>query len=103
MYYILDENKNVVAVSTTQWAQWFESAPNRIMRRDKVKDMNVSTVFLGLDHGSPGNPHLFETMVFGGTWADQYCRRVGTYHEAQNTHAEVVAALYLGKLNVWEF
>lgn len=64
---------------------------------DEVGDARVSTVWLGLDHGFlPGGPPLiFETMIFGGDYAD-YCQRYATEAEAAAGHAAVVAALAEG-------
>lgn len=56
------------------------------------KDVQVSTVFLGLDHGyGEGPPILFETLVFGGPLdqsGDRYC----TWEEAEAGHERWVKA-----------
>ncbi len=49
----------------------------------------VSTVFLTYDHGWPGCPLLFETMVFGGP-LDGRQERYGTWAEAEAGHAAMV-------------
>jgi len=52
----------------------------------------VSTVFLGLDHGFAGPtelPILFETLVFGGT-LDGETKRCCTWPQAEKQHAEMV-------------
>ena len=51
----------------------------RVAREKVVPGVDVSTVFLGLDHGyGDGPPILYETMVFGGTLdgeQDRYATR----------------------------
>lgn len=57
---------------------------------------DVSTVWLGLDHGFGSDvPLIFETMVFGGDedWADLLCQRYSTEEEAADGHAEIVATV----------
>jgi hypothetical protein len=60
--------------------------------KTKVGDAEVSTVFLGLDHGweVDAPPILFETMVFGGV-LDQEQVRYATWAEAESGHAAMVA------------
>jgi hypothetical protein len=55
-------------------------------------DVEVSTVWLGLDHNwhDDGPPVIFETMIFGGP-LDLECWRYVTEAEAQAGHDEVVA------------
>jgi len=61
---------------------------------DVVGESKVSTVWLGLNHEfRPDRPPLiFETMIFGGQYAD-YCERYATEAQAAAGHAAVVAAL----------
>lgn len=63
--YILDKNdKPVPCNSFMKWARWFESADKRV-ELTKVGELEISTVFLGLDHSwGDGPPVLWETMVF---------------------------------------
>jgi hypothetical protein len=48
------------------WAAWYENAERHI-GLDTIRDVKVSTVFLGLDHNfyGEGPPILWETAVFG--------------------------------------
>jgi hypothetical protein len=51
-------------------------------------DVHVSTVFLGIDHGSirgSEKPILFETMIFGGEH-DGYLTRYTSYDDAVKGH-----------------
>jgi hypothetical protein len=67
-YYIL-KGKIPIATNDVQlWGRWMEQSVengNRIVKQEKIRDLWISTVFLGLDHQfQEGPPLLFETMVF---------------------------------------
>lgn len=65
--YILDDKGNPITCNDVlEWAKWFESAgKTRIVNQTVVDDVEVSTVFLGLDHSfGVGEPLIYETMVF---------------------------------------
>jgi hypothetical protein len=92
-YYILDENGNVQPCELLTWAAWFED--NREKRRlahDVLPGaVEVSTIFLGVDHDfGSGPPLIFETMIFGGPH-DQYQERYSTKAQALDGHARAVA------------
>ena len=61
-----------------------------VISRTTGAGVQVSTVFLGIDHNwtGQGRPILFETMVFGGgeVWEDVQ-QRYRTWQEAQEGHA----------------
>lgn len=86
--YILQGDK-VVAVDTPTWAVWFENHfLERVVARTVVQPgLEVSTVFLGLDHGLwlGGPPLVFETLVFGGL-LDGEMDRYSTMAEALTGH-----------------
>lgn len=66
-----------------------ETAERRVARTE-IGPLTVSTVFLGLDHGSgKGPPVLFETMIFDGG-EDGYQTRCSTWAEAEIQHAAAV-------------
>ena len=53
----------------------------------------VSTVWMGIDHGFvPGEPVIFETMVFDKTGESVECRRYSTEAEAKAGHTQAVKA-----------
>lgn len=89
--YILDENKNPIPVTIHEWAIFFKNFEARIVKQEDIGDMQVSTVFLGIDHGFGLNkrPILFETMIFGGE-LDQEEWRYCTWDEAIKGHDEAV-------------
>jgi hypothetical protein len=84
--YILDKDGNPVPEpDVLKWGKWFEKADRKVantnyLRRNNktnfAKLINVSTVFLGLDHcfSGRGKPILYETMIFGGSH-DSYQER----------------------------
>jgi len=82
-----------------KWAKLFNDRKledDRWWRVDKtqVGDVEVSTVWLGLDHNyyDDGPPLIFESMVFGGEY-DDYMDRYSTWEQAQAGHDRIVAAL----------
>lgn len=101
--YILDENgepKEEPDLMT--WARWFETArEERIVARTDLKDVYVSTVFMGLDHnfGLGNKPILWETIVFenkpttetimGNTFT--FHKTVDGYGERYHTKGEAIA------------
>jgi len=71
------------------WAKWFESF-DRHIAKDEIKDVLVSTVFLGLDYSfNGGDPVLWETMIFGGAH-DETQLRYTSREEAMKGHREAV-------------
>lgn len=91
-FYIL-EDKTPKSVSMMEWAMWVEQDPlnHRRIAWDEIETMQVSTVFLGMNHGYNGQVLLFETMVFGEGEMSDYQERYETYDEALEGHARIVA------------
>jgi len=99
LYYILNENNEPVPEKDfRKWSAWFHNIDNRRVARDKIKheafgvEIEISTVFLGLDHSysRTGDPVLFETIIFNGeenVSMDRYC----TWKEAEKGHQEMVS------------
>ena len=102
--YILDEHGNPKREPNLfKWAMWLEHShdskgkDNRIIARDHIGEIFISTVFLGLDHnpdnlrrtGKRGKPVLWETMIFGGQH-DQYMRRYASRDDAVVGHSEAL-------------
>jgi hypothetical protein len=94
-HYIL-EGHEVKAVDMMTWARWLQTArQDRVVARTTVMEgVDVSTVFLGLDHrfGEDGPPLIFETMVFGGQH-DQDMQRYSTWDEAEAGHKRMCEML----------
>ena len=91
MYWILDSDKRPVQTSDVlEWGRFYETQ-DRIVARSKIGDVQISTVFLGIDHSwDNGTPVLFETMVFGGNH-DQYQERCSTWKQAEDMHERACA------------
>ena len=74
------------------WAKWHDT-PQRIIARDEIGDVLVSTVFMGLDAGmGTRTPLFFETLVFRGEHNDM-SDRYATRDEALAGHREIVQAV----------
>ena len=90
MYYDRDGQP----ISQDEWIErWGRGIDYRQVARTTVDESDVSTVWLGLDHGfGRGRPLIFETMVFGGPLSDE-CWRYSTECEALAGHAKMVERL----------
>lgn len=98
-HYVLDERGEPIAVDLLTWALWYESRrEDRVVLQDRpARDVFVSTVFLGLDHGfwfdgQPHDPVLWETMIFGGVF-DQFQNRYSSRLDALRGHAFALAVI----------
>ena len=93
MYYKLDKNKKVVKATLQEFSEIFKDSNARTVKKTKVGVSEVSTVFLGMDHGfGSAKPIVFESMVFGGN-NDGMQRRYSTWDEAVKGHNEIVDEL----------
>lgn len=89
--YILKDGVPVPEPDLLTWAKWFENDDNRRVAFTKIGNVDVSTIFLGIDHAFfGGKPVLFETMVFGGEM-DQRQERYYILEEAMIGHERVVS------------
>ena len=95
-FYILEHHTPVPLDDIVAWARWKVDSVAWRVARSQVADVEISTVFLGLDYNFTyqGPPMLFETMVFKrpgvGDVVHEYTRRYPTWDEAEAGHAEVV-------------
>ena len=102
-YYILDADGQPAPIDDCiAWAEWVGANHDRsvveqtTMAGPDGSIIQVSTVFLGLDHSHGGPlPLLYETMIFGGQH-DQMMWRYSTPEQATAGHADIVAALTAG-------
>lgn len=91
-FYKLDENKRAVPCSAEEWAeqrQRMRDNSSKNVSKDFVNGIEISTIWLGIDHGGNDNrPLVFETMVFKPKSGGQecYCDRYSTWEEAQLGH-----------------
>lgn len=92
-YYILDGEIAKPVDDVIEWATYFETA-DRTVKKKKLPDCDVSTVFLGMNHAfGDGTPILFETMIFGGEH-DSYCERYSTWEEAEIGHQKAIELVF---------
>lgn len=66
----------------------------KVVAKTQFGDVEVSTVWLGLDHNWLGKPPLiFETMTFGGDWEGEVRLRYPTEEAALAGHDQVCALM----------
>jgi len=88
--YILKGKIPIICDNIYEWAEWFGTA-DRVVVQSTVHGIEISTVFLGINHrfGGNGDPLLFETMVFGGD-LDETTLRYSTWEEAEKGHRDIL-------------
>lgn len=94
-WYILNKTNKPVAKPVLEAAKWLENNPSRkIVKRDEIGDILVSTVFLGLNHAwlDEQTPVLWETMIFGGEH-DQYQERYTSHEDALEGHKKALTLI----------
>lgn len=101
LWYKLDRNKKPIPVEYPvqdprylEYMKWLDKT--RVVKKTPIGGMEVSTVFLGLDHGfNSEKPVLWETMIFGEgrgeDWEFQW--RYTSHEEAIQGHNDVVRKL----------
>jgi hypothetical protein len=89
LYYKLDGVRPVPLESFPFIFQ--DKETRRVAFTEISKDIEVSTVFIGIDHshGNSEKPILFETLVFGGEM-DGVMRRYSSWFEAEQGHQLIV-------------
>lgn len=92
--YVLAHRQPVPEPNPRLWVLWMSNLDNRTVGKTTVDEMEVSTVFLGMDHNftGDGDPILFETMIFhiGDKGDDSYMERCCTWEEAEAMHERAV-------------
>jgi hypothetical protein len=89
MIYILSGKEPVPCKDFQKWAIWMEeNTEKKTIALNSIRDVTVSTVFLGIYIGESKHPLLFETMVFGGKM-DKYQMRYSDYDMAIEGHHEI--------------
>lgn len=104
--YILDKDRNVIPASLMELSTYLEeSTEERIVKRDTVNGLRVSTVFIGLDHNfsmpeerekEDYKPYIFETMIFDVDEKEIYCDRYATWAEAEEGHQKAIKLVKYG-------
>ena len=65
IYWKMDESGNVQPATMAEGMEYFGNASKKIIARDTINGVLISTVFLVIDHSfDESQPILFETMLF---------------------------------------
>ena len=98
-----DKEGNLLSDSGAAFEMRYDRVSGKIsdyarIGEDRVGDVRVSTVWLGLNHAFERNSKLliFESMTFGGD-TDGECVRYATEQEAIDGHRNIVENLRAGK------
>lgn len=89
----LNENHEVVPCTIKELTETFDNFEfSRRVARTYFDSIEVSTVFLAIDHGWFGKPLWFETMIFGSEHPKlaEYQERYETWDEAIEGHKRAV-------------
>lgn len=93
MYYRLGPGHILIPCSMQESARAFATTAERIVAKTcPAEGIEVSTIFLGMDHAWRGPPMLFETMVFDD-YEDHLQWRWSTWDEAMQGHHSVCALI----------
>lgn len=103
----VDEHGQLIIEAMRHIEELSKDHDYKIVSKTEVNDYEVSTVWLGIDHGfGKGAPLIFETMVFtrgsnGDVPYDEWCWRYSTLEEAELAHESIVTALSEGRKPEW--
>lgn len=88
-FYILDDDHNPIPTGYQEYVDYLKSKDGiPIVCKTQILNVEISTVFLGINHSMLHEaPVLFETVIFGGDH-DQYQQRYHTWAEAEAGHKE---------------
>ena len=90
LIFITFQNNQVAPSSLQEWTDLHEQSDYRIaLHFNATKTVGLSTVFLGMNYVNPGQPELFETVLFdqGDT---QHSERYATWGKAVLGHQDCV-------------
>ena len=87
-YYGLDGEP----ITMDEWVRLWGDPATKFVSKTKCAEnrYEVSTVYLGLNHGWGDVLQIFETMVFGDGPMDQECVRYATREQALAGHVEMI-------------
>lgn len=81
-------------ISLAEWSRLMTIMDYKRVALDHVGSLEISTIWLGLDHGYwSKQPLIFETMVFGGSKDQEICERYSTEELALAGHREIVTLI----------
>lgn len=78
-------------ITREEWTELFGDFNGRVVAKSKLPSgVEVSTVWVGIDHGfGDGPPLIYETMIFGGPLDEETLRHT-TREEALAGHAKML-------------
>jgi hypothetical protein len=79
-------------ITLEEWGRLRENREYVVVEKTTVGDVEVSTVWLGLDHGIGRGREIFETMLFGEETGEEQ-HRYATEAEALDGHRRIVEEL----------
>jgi hypothetical protein len=82
-------------ISIEQWRLLFEDKRYQILKQTQIGTLQVSTIWLGIDHGfgHTAEPLIFETMIFGSEEEEQW--RYASEQEALAHHDQLCEQIRL--------
>ena len=93
-FYILDdEHRLIEEPDFMAWARWTfgENEDKRFVALDRIRDITVSTIFLGAASKSFRSPLLFETLLTSNAGRPgDIQRKYATWAEAEAGHRAIV-------------
>jgi len=94
-WFALDQDRNPLPLDDVDILRNIVADKDRRVDLTYVNDAEISTVFLGLEHGFGQSiyPVLYETMVFEGNPEYEPCWRYTSEEEAKIGHLKAVALL----------
>ena len=92
MYYLLNKDRSVTPCGADEWTA--NHRPHKVAHWSMTNgDVEISTVFLGLNHAfHSGPPLIFETMVFTDVYPEinEDMHRYSTWDQALAGHKEMI-------------
>lgn len=97
LYYLDDADEPVRCRSAQDISKSREQrhADRFVVCLDVIRGVEVSTVFLGMEHGAPDEGVLWETMIFGGPY-DMRTWRYTSREQAKVAHRRIADRLQAG-------
>ncbi len=90
LYILGDDGIPIQETDYQKWSLWIKTA-DLTVARTRIDNCEVSTMFLGVNHGmTNGPPMLYETLVYGGPLHKE-TSHYSTKREALEGHERICA------------
>ena len=102
LYYDIDGNE---ITSNKEWMEYYasmrESGAFRIKKENIKKGLIISTIWLGMNHSHiPGEPLIFETLVYLGDFKEIFRELYETQEEAIEGHKRIKQMILSGEIPI---